>query len=522
MADKPTYEELEQRVKDLEKDDFERKRVEELLLREKNFSESIIDSLPGIFYFFDDTGKLLRWNKTFEKVSGYSAEEISKMSPLDFFELEDKKKVAKRIQEVFIKEKSSVEANFVSKNGNKTLYYFTGLRLIIGNTHYLAGMGIDITERKRFEEALEESEKRFRSIIEGTEAGYFFIDRDGCFQKVNDAWLRMHHYSSSDEVIGQHFSLTQINSDMEAANKNVKRLLGGESLPAAEFSRRCKDGSIGYHTFTASPVVHGGEILGLEGFIIDITDKKELETHLRRAHKMEAIGTLAGGIAHEFNNILGIIIGNTELALDDVPEWNPSRFNLEEVITASLRAKDVVRQLLNFARKTELMKKPTNIIPIVIESLKLLRSSIPKSIEIRQDIPENIDTILADPMQIDQVLINLCTNADHAMPDGGMLEVSLKNVELGEETTAQHPNLNPGRYVNLTVRDTGHGMSPEEIDRIFDPYFTTKEVGKGAGMGLAVVHGIVMNHDGAIFVDSELEKGTTFNIFFPITEREPI
>jgi signal transduction histidine kinase len=237
---------------------------------------------------------------------------------------------------------------------------------------------------------------------------------------------------------------------------------------------------------------------------------------------MEAIGTLAGGIAHEFNNILGIIIGNTELALDDVPEWNPSRFNLEEVITASLRAKDVVRQLLNFARKTELMKKPTNIIPIVIESLKLLRSSIPKSIEIRQDIPENIDTILADPMQIDQVLINLCTNADHAMPDGGMLEVSLKNVELGEETTAQHPNLNPGRYVNLTVRDTGHGMSPEEIDRIFDPYFTTKEVGKGAGMGLAVVHGIVMNHDGAIFVDSELEKGTTFNIFFPITEREPI
>jgi len=522
MTKKPTYEELEQRVKDLEKDDFERKRVEESLLREKNFSESIIDSLPGIFYFFDDTGKFLRWNKNFEKVSGYSAEEISKMSPLDFFELEDKKEVAKRIQEVFIKEKSSVEANFVSKNGNRTPYYFTGLRLIIGNTHYLAGMGIDITNRKRFEEAIAESEKRFRSIIEGTEAGYFFTDQDGCFQNVNDAWLRMHHYSSSDEVIGQHFSLTQINSDMEAADKNVKRLLGGEPLPAGEFSRRCKDGSIGYHTFTVSPVVHGGEIIGFEGFIIDITDKKELENHLRRAQKMEAIGTLAGGIAHDFNNILGIILGNTELALDDVPEWNPARFNLEEVITASLRAKDVVRQLLNFARKTELMKKPTNIIPIVIESLKLLRSSIPTSIEIRQNISKNVDAIMADPTQINQVLINLCTNADHAMPDGGMLEVSLKNVELGKDTTAQHPNLNPGRYVNLTVRDTGHGMPPEEIDRIFDPYFTTKEVGKGSGMGLAVVHGIVMNHDGAIFVDSDLGKGTTFNIFFPVTEREPI
>ncbi len=522
MADKPTYEELEQRVKDLEKDDFDRKRVEESLLREKNFSESIIDSLPGIFYFFDDTGKLLRWNKNFEKVSGYSAEEISKMSPLDFFELEDKKEVAKKIQEVFIKEKSSVEANFVSKNGNRTPYYFTGLRLIIGNTHYLVGMGIDISERKLFEEALEESEKRFRSIIEGTEAGYFFTDQDGCFQNVNDAWLRMHHYSSSDEVIGQHFSLTQINCDMEAANNNVKRLLGGEHLPAGEFSRRCKDGSIGYHTFTVSPVVHGGEIIGLEGFIIDITNKKELEAQLRQAHKMEAIGTLAGGIAHDFNNILGIILGNTELAMDDVPEWNPARFNLEEIKTASLRAKDVVRQILSFARKTDQERKPVKINPIVTGSLKLLRSSIPSSIEIRSNIPKESQTILADPTQINQIMINLCTNAAHAMEkDGGILEISLDRVTM-DELMAQSYALSPGRYVKIAVCDTGHGIKPEIKDRIFDPYFTTKEVGKGSGMGLAVVHGIVMNHDGAIFVDSELEKGTTFNIFFPVTEREPI
>jgi CheY-like chemotaxis protein len=227
-------------------------------------------------------------------------------------------------------------------------------------------------------------------------------------------------------------------------------------------------------------------------------------------------------IAHDFNNLLGIIIGNAELALDDVPEGNPAHSSLEEIRTASSRAKDVVRQLLSFARKTKLEKKPTNIIPIVKESLKLLRSSIPTSIEIRQHISKNVDTILAEPTQINQVLINLCTNADHAMIDGGIVEVSLKNVELDEDTTAQYPNLNPGRYVNLTVSDTGHGMSPEEIDRIFDPYFTTKGIDKGSGMGLAVVHGIVMNHDGVIFVDSELGKGTTFNIFFPITERKPI
>jgi len=248
-----------------------------------------------------------------------------------------------------------------------------------------------------------------------------------------------------------------------------------------------------------------------------------MEAQLQQAHKMESIGTLAGGIAHDFNNILGIIIGNSELALDDIPEWNPAKLNLKEILTASLRAKDVVRQLLSFARKTRLEKKPTHIVPIVKESLKLLRSSIPTNIEIRRNIPTNVDTILADPTQINQVLINLCTNAYHAMPDEGIIEVILKNVEeLGENAPAQDPDLNPGRYVNLTVSDTGHGIPKEEIDRIFDPYFTTKEIGKGTGMGLAVVHGIVKEHNGIITVESEPEKGTTFSIFFPVVEKEAV
>jgi CheY-like chemotaxis protein len=197
-------------------------------------------------------------------------------------------------------------------------------------------------------------------------------------------------------------------------------------------------------------------------------------------------------------------------------------FFVEEIRTASLRAKDVARQLLSFARKTKLEKKPTNIIPIVKESLKLLRSSIPTSIEMRQNIPKDIDTILADPTQINQVLINLCTNADYAMPDGGIIEVTLKNVELDEDTAAQHPELIPGRYVNLIVSDTGHGIAQEDIDRIFDPYFTTKEVGKGTGMGLSVVHGIVKSHGGTISVESELGKGATFSVLFPVIEKEAV
>jgi CheY-like chemotaxis protein len=150
----------------------------------------------------------------------------------------------------------------------------------------------------------------------------------------------------------------------------------------------------------------------------------------------------------------------------------------------------------------------------------LLRSSIPTSIEIRQNITKDVDTILADATQINQILLNLCTNADHAMPDGGIIEITLKNGELDENFTAQHPDLHPGQYVNLTVSDTGHGISQEDIDRIFDPYFTTKEIGKGAGMGLAVVHGIVKEHNGIITVESELGKGTTFSIFFPVVKKE--
>ena len=265
---------------------------------------------------------------------------------------------------------------------------------------------------------------------------------------------------------------------------------------------------------------HQGNILGAIQCAQDVTDKKLLEDQLLQSHKMESIGTLAGGIAHDFNNILGIILGNIELGMDDIAEWHPARLNLEEIRTASIRAKDVVRQLLSFARKTRLEKKPINIAPIVGESLRLLRSSIPTSIEIQQNIAENVDPILADPTQINQILINLCTNANHAMPDGGILEINLQDVMFDKNTAPQYPGLNPGRYVNLTVSDTGHGISQEDIDRIFDPYFTTKEVGKGTGMGLAVIHGIVKDHNGVITVKSELGKGTTFSIFFPAVEKE--
>jgi PAS domain S-box-containing protein len=255
----------------------------------------------------------------------------------------------------------------------------------------------------------------------------------------------------------------------------------------------------------------------------DVSRRKQMEAQLQQAHKMEAIGTLTGGVAHDFNNILAIILGNTELALDDVPEWNPAHFNLEEIKTVSIHAKDVVRQILSFIRTIDLKRKPINIIPAIKGSLKFLRATIPTSIDIRQNIKATADTILADPTQIHQVMINLCTNASHAMQkSGGIMEIEIQNVVLYEDSASFDHDLIPGNYVKVTISDTGQGMDPEIINRIFDPYFTTKEVGKGSGMGLSVVHGIVKSYRGTITVASEVGKGTTFNVYFPVVEEETV
>ena len=255
--------------------------------------------------------------------------------------------------------------------------------------------------------------------------------------------------------------------------------------------------------------------------MLDVTKRGQLERQLQQAQKMEAIGTLAGGIAHDFNNILTIILGNTELALIQVPNLSSAKDSLKEVRTACNRAKELTQQILTFSRQSPSEIKTAHIPSIVRESLKLLRPSLPSSIEIRQNICVEMDTILGDPTQIHQVLINLCTNAAHAMEEGGTLEIELNDHILDERATSQYHDVTPGRYVRLTIKDTGHGMTPDILDRIFDPYFTTKEMKGGTGLGLAVVHGIVKNHKGGIAVSSVAGEGSTFDILFPVAESKP-
>jgi PAS domain S-box-containing protein len=255
----------------------------------------------------------------------------------------------------------------------------------------------------------------------------------------------------------------------------------------------------------------------LFAFAHDLSREVELATQLRHAQKMEAIGVLAGGIAHDFNNILGGVLGYADLALQDTPPGSPVRLFLQEIVAGSNRAADLVRQILTFSRRTEQKQQPLRPAPVIKEALKLLKGTLPATIEIRQQLDAGCGPIMADPGQIHQVLMNLCTNAYHAMKDsGGVLTVDLREVAVGNEWTSAEFILAPGRYAQLSVADTGCGMDAETLRRIFEPFFSTKKQGEGTGLGLASVHGIVKSHKGGVRVESVLGKGTRFDILFPL------
>ena len=243
------------------------------------------------------------------------------------------------------------------------------------------------------------------------------------------------------------------------------------------------------------------------------------ERQLQQAMKLQAIGTLAGGIAHDFNNILSPIIGYTELTMDDIPEDSQARNYLERILKATNRAKELVQQILMFSRQDCQERKPLKVQNLIKEALKLLRATIPATVEINCDVGEDCGPIMGDPTQIHQVIMNLCTNAYHAMQEtGGSLDVSLKEIDISYEQTMERLGMKLGKHLQLTVKDAGHGMEPEVLERIFEPYYTTKKQGKGTGLGLSVIDGIVKNHGGDITVSSQPGKGTVFNIYLPVID----
>jgi nitrogen-specific signal transduction histidine kinase/CheY-like chemotaxis protein len=253
----------------------------------------------------------------------------------------------------------------------------------------------------------------------------------------------------------------------------------------------------------------------------EISARERIEIQLLQAQKMEAMGTLAGGIAHDFNNILSPIMAHSEMAIMDLPDGSPVQQNLLQIRKAVERARDLVRQILTFARKREKERIPLKATLIVKEAIKFLKSTIPSTIDIQYDCRTEEDMVLGDPTEMNRIVMNLCTNAAHAMREkGGTLEVILTDEYFGQDDISRFPDLTSGHYLRISVRDTGQGIPPEIVDKIFEPYFTTKGPSEGTGLGLAVVHGIVKNYEGSISVDSEIGKGTTFHVILPLVEAE--
>ena len=371
--------------------------------------------------------------------------------------------------------------------------------------------GID--ERKQAEELLKDSEQKYRTLVEEGFDG-IFIHKGSEIIFANKLFYNMLGYDEG-ELLGLDHWLVYHPDYQEITRERAQACMQGE-MPPPQYEVRLqrKDGSWFYGEISARAVILDREP-SVQVWVRDVTQQKTLESQLQRAQKMEAIGTLAGGIAHDFNNILSAVLGYTELAMCQVENRTAVQGNLQEVLNAGKRARDLVKQILTFSRQADYEQKPIQVKLVVKESLKLLRASLPTTIEIRQNIKSD-SLIMGDLTQIHQIMMNLCTNAGHAMQaKGGVLEVSLTDEEVDLASVSGNPDLNPGHYLQLTVSDTGHGMRPEVMEQIFDPFFTTKGPGEGTGLGLSVVHGIVKSHGGDIHAYSEPGNGTTFKIFFP-------
>lgn len=378
----------------------------------------------------------------------------------------------------------------------------------------------EIAERKRVETALQDSENRFRDLTESLPDSIYEMDTDGRLTFFNAQACAAFGYSVEDIARGVcGFDLLAL-EDRPRIRADTRKILNGAPVGLTEYTARRKDGSQFPIMLHAAPAVRNGKTVGVRGVIIDISERKRTEQRLRRYQRVDAIRSMAGGIAHEFNNILSIILGHSELALTDADMLSGVRQNLEQIRTASLRAKDVVHQILTLTRWHPQNRKPIQIVLLVKEALKLMRSSIPRSVVIDLRMAAHNDTVMANPAQMHQVLVNLCTNAAQAMEHtGGRLDIRVDNMLLDAEGAARYSGLAAGLYLQVTVADSGCGIAPEIIERIFDPYFTTRQTAEGDGMGLAVVQSIVNNHGGVITVTSEAGRGTAFQILLPVHTR---
>jgi two-component system, cell cycle sensor histidine kinase and response regulator CckA len=364
---------------------------------------------------------------------------------------------------------------------------------------------------------VEAARDKYCDLYDFAPVGYFTLDTNGGIQEVNLTGASLLG-EERRRLFGTLFYRFISKEDHDVFYKHQNLVSVTEISQNCKLRMKKKDG-VQFHARVKSIAVPGSRLI--RTVVSDISEQVRLESRLRHAHKMQALGTMAGGFAHEFNNALFPIMGYTEMAISDLPENSETRRYLEKSLSQIHRAKDLIRRILDFSHQTDPCDIPFEIQSYIKNTVKMLRTMMPANIEFCEYIADNCGTVTGNPDHISQILINLCTNACHAMEDsGGKLNVNAEPVCFGPDAIPEDTELKPGRYIRLTVSDTGCGIATEFMGRIFDPYFTTKEIGKGTGLGLSIVHGIVRQQSGAITVNSELRKGTTVNVYLPVSETE--
>ena len=500
----------------------ERKQAEEKVKEQQNFLQNALDALTHPFYIIDANdytiklankashfGEYREGTKCFQLTHDRNEPCAGDDHPCSLLE------VKKTRQPVIVEHIHTDQAGMKRSVEIHAYPIFDSN----GNLSQVIEYCLDISERKQGEE----ERRRLVTAIEQGIDSVVITDKDGMIQYVNPSFEKITGYSK-EEAIGRNPRILQSGKhDALFYQEMWKTLTSGKAWQGHLINRK-KDGTLFEEEVSITPVLNeAGEIINQVAVKRDVTGQMKLEEQLRQSQKMEAIGTLAGGIAHDFNNILAPILGYSEMALAKISPSDPLAGDLQQVITAAGRAKGLVQQILAFSRRAPHERKPLQPQMVVKEALKLLRASLPATIDIRADISPECGAILADPTQIHQIIMNLCTNAYHAMREsGGVLGVSLAKITIREnDSRVPSFELAPGDYVVLEVSDTGCGMEQKTLAHIFDPYFTTKGKGEGTGLGLSVAHGIIKSYQGNITVYSEPGKGTSFRVYLPRIAEAP-
>ncbi|MGD9125140.1 MAG: PAS domain S-box protein [Desulfarculaceae bacterium] len=495
----------------------ERKKAELTLKESEERHRLFLERLPEPVLAQDMTGKTIYLNSAFEKTFGWSREELLGKNP-DFIphgEQDRTQELLAAMQEgqppVILETKRLTKDRRLLDVHLDSSPFFDHQGRQVGNISILR----NVTELRQALIGLRESEERNRAILEASADPMVAYDREGRVIFFNPAFTRVFGWSL-DEKLGYKMDEFVPQDCWPQTNALIKKIMAGESFFAVESRRFTKEGKIIPVSLSGSVIRDPeGNPVGSIVNLRDISETKRLEAQLLHAQKMEAIGTLAGGVAHDFNNILQAISGYAQLLAEPDARDQFHEEYVSQISQAAERASSLVQRLLTFSRRVEPELKPVDLNREVGESVKILGRTIPKMITIETKLSPDLKTISGDATQLEQVLLNIGGNAAEAMPDGGKIKIETENIAVDGQYSQQHPGMEPGDYVKLTITDNGQGMDPSVVKKIFDPFFTTKEVGKGTGLGLAIVYGIIKTHSGYINCYSTLGIGTVFNIYLP-------